>query len=149
MDCPKCNNYFPANEPCCPYCGCVVTKEEHKAAQKRKKQELSQRRPDSKLKAEIAQLKADDHRVVSAVLLTTDKVTETHKGTIGTAARTLVGGALFGVFGAAVGLASGRAKTRTVSQTATFAVRYASGRTATEKVDINSRRFKELMEFIV
>lgn len=91
----------------------------------------------------------DDHLPVAAVLVTTKTNTETSKGVIGTAARTLVGGALLGPFGAAVGLASGTATTRTVSQEVTFSVRYASGRTGIETVRTDSKRFKELARLLV
>lgn len=143
MNCPTCKNYFPDDESSCPYCGCVVSKAEKKADRKKRQEAAAGR------KAAWGAYNALDHRVESVVLLTTDKVTETRKGALGTAARTLVGGALFGTFGAAVGLVSGRAETRTVKTTATFLVKYASGLTATETVDIESRRFRELSRYIV
>ena len=80
--------------------------------------------------------KADDRRVVSTVLISTDN----KKSAVGAAGRAVVGGALLGPVGAIAGAASGKSK----AAKATFSVKYASGRTATETVDIGSRRFNEL-----
>lgn len=132
-------------------------REKRKAAEEKSRQEYEKWRAEAPLRKEKRKLEAhrkqmeyhDDHLPVAAVLVTTKTHTETSKGAIGTAARTLVGGALFGTFGAAVGLASGRAETRTVSQEVTFSVRYASGRTGIETVQTDSKRFKELARLLV
>lgn len=77
---------------------------------------------------------------ISAVLITTKD--ERAKGAISTATRGVVGGLLFGPFGAAVGMVSGREKM--LSQKAIFSVRYADGHTGTETVEVGSKRFEEL-----
>lgn len=89
-----------------------------------------------KLRAAERARKADDCRVVSAVLISTDN----KKSAVGAAGRAAVGGALFGPVGAIAGAASGTSK----AKNATFSVKYASGRTATETVPVESKRFNEL-----
>lgn len=140
MDCPKCANYYPDSEKCCPYCGCEVSKKKKRQNRDRQRSErigFAREREKS--------LAADDRVPVAAVIVSTK--TETGKSALGTAARGVVGYALFGVFGAAVGVASGKTKIR--SQKVTFSVRYASGRTGIETVEVGSKRFEELAKLIV
>lgn len=80
--------------------------------------------------------KIADRTVISAVLISTNN----KKSAAGAAGRAVVGGALLGPVGAIAGAASGSSK----ATKATFSVKYASGRTATETVDIHSKRFREL-----
>lgn len=82
------------------------------------------------------QRKSGDRRAVSAVLISTNN----KKSGVGAAGRAVVGGALLGPVGAIAGAASGTSK----ATKATFSVKYASGRVATETVDVNSGRFREL-----
>lgn len=89
--------------------------------------------------------KQRDKTPVSAKLLYVQS--EHGKRAMGTAARGLIGAAVAGTFGAAVGIASGRAQER--AKSATFAVKYASGRKGNETVDVHSERFKELSALLV
>ena len=90
----------------------------------------------AKMRAAERARKADDRKAVSAVLISTDS----RKSGASAAGRAVVGGALLGPVGAIAGAASGTSKTKR----ATFSVKYASGRTATETVDVGSKRFNEL-----
>lgn len=92
-----------------------------------------------------AELERQDRTPVAAVLVSTKDITG--KSVTGTAARALIGYAVLGVFGAAVGATT--AKTKVKAQTATFSVRYESGRTGTETVNVSSERFKELARLLV
>lgn len=98
-----------------------------------------------KATSEAERLMAADKRPVAAVLVATQD--RYGKSVTGTAARTLLGGALFGTFGAAVGMAT--AQSKMTGQKATFSVKYASGRTGTETVDVGSKRFEELAKLLV
>ena len=80
--------------------------------------------------------KEELQRPVSAVLISTT----THRSALGTVTRAVFGGAILGPVGAIGGAASGTSK----PTHATFSVKYASGRTATETVPVNSKRFNEL-----
>ena len=82
---------------------------------------------------------------VAAVLVSTTE--ETGKGVLGTAARGTLGYLTFGVFGAAVGVTTARNKTR--RQRVTFSVKYASGKTGVETVEMGSKRFNELAALLV
>ena len=82
---------------------------------------------------------------VAAVLISVQS--EYGKKVVGTAARGLIGAALGGTFGAAVGIATGRAKGN--AKTATFSVKYESGRKGLETVNVNTPRFKELATLLV
>ena len=112
-----------------------VAKWNARADEARKKQEQG-RAELEKLRASERARKADDRRAVSAVLISTDN----KKSAIGSVGRAAIGGTLFGPVGAIAGAASGTSKARK----ATFSVKYASGRTATETVPIGSKRFNEL-----
>ena len=107
-----------------------------KYEEKRKRQEY---------RAAVAEREREDRLPVAAVIVNTK--TETGKSALGTAARGAVGYALFGVFGAAVGVTSG--KNRVTSQKVTFSVRYASGRTGVEIVEVGTKRFEELARLVV
>lgn len=86
-----------------------------------------------------------DNIPVAAVLISVQS--EYGKKVIGTAARGMIGAVLGGTFGAAVGIATGRAKGR--AKTATFSVKYESGRKGLETVNVNTPRFKELATLLV
>lgn len=102
--------------------------------------------PERKKQRQLEQERRErDKTPVSAVLISTKNVTG--KSAVGTAARGALGYAVFGVFGAAVGITSARSKVK--AQTATFSVKYASGRTGTETVNTNSARFRELAKLLV
>lgn len=113
----------------------VVAKWDAKAEETKKKQEQSKANLE-KIRAAEKKRKADDHRAVSAVLISTNS----KKSGVGAAGRAVVGGALFGAVGAVAGAASGSSK----ATKATFSVKYASGRTGTETVVIGGQRFNEL-----
>lgn len=89
-------------------------------------------------------LRQQDKQPVSATLICVQDTTG--KNVLGTAVRGLVGGMSLGTFGAAVGITSARREV--VAQSATFAVKYKSGRTGTETVDVGSKRFEELAQFL-
>ena len=89
--------------------------------------------------------KRRDTTPVAAVLISVQS--EYGKKVVGTAARGLIGAALGGTFGAAVGIATGRVKGN--AKTATFSVKYESGRKGLETVNVNTPRFKELATLLV
>lgn len=100
------------------------------------------RRQERKAKSEERWQKyADDITPVSAVLICVQDTTG--KSVAGTAARMAIGGALFGVFGAAVGMTT--AKTKVKGQKAVFSIKYKSGRTGMETVKVGSSRFQQLV----
>lgn len=86
-----------------------------------------------------------DTTPVAAVLISVQS--EYGKNVMGTAARGMIGAVLGGTFGAAVGIATGRAKGN--AKTATFSVKYESGRKGLETVNVNTPRFKELATLLV
>jgi len=86
-----------------------------------------------------------DTTPVAAVLISVQN--EHGKEAVGTAARGLIGAALGGVYGAALGIAAGRANGR--YKTATFSVKYESGREGVETVKVDTPRFKELAELLI
>ena len=141
--CLKCDKLLPIGAEVCPFCGAKVKLSMKanirgaalyaKQAGEEARKEWEEKHPT--LKKDVA---------VSAVLLTTTE--QYGKSAVGTAARGLVGGALFGAFGAAVGMTT--AKTKVVGKTATFSVKYASGRVATETVQMGTLRFEELAALI-
>ncbi len=92
-----------------------------------------------------AEIERRDRTPVSTVLISTRDITG--KSLTGTAARAAIGYALFGVFGAGVGMTT--AKTKVVGQKATFSVKYESGRTAVKTVDVGSSEFNELAKLLV
>lgn len=123
---------------------------EYRQIQKRNRAEYKAGAADRKReRAEAAERKQEQERrdrtPVSVVLIST--VDEYGKSVTGTAARAALGYALFGAFGAAVGMTT--AKTKVKGQKATFSVKYESGRTGTETVEVGSKRFKELAELLV
>lgn len=147
MNCKSCGSYYPNDEKSCPYCGYVMSKAERKAALKEAKANARQISREEQKRGEIA-LRTfwnEDTQPVSAVLISTQDVYR--KSALGAAGRALLGGAILGEFGAAVGLATTKAKSR--GQKATFAVKYASGRKGTETVDMRSERFKVLSALLV
>lgn len=93
----------------------------------------------------LLEQKRRDTTPVAAVLISVQS--EYGKKVVGTAARGLIGAALGGTFGAAVGIATGRAKGNV--KTATFSVKYESGRKGLETVNVNTPRFKELATLLV
>ena len=157
MECIKCGKYYPDEKKVCPECGYVMTREERKAykaelkvrmeemrrkdKEKRKQPKTpeeieSERRYREICKGYAQERKTNDKTAVSAVLISTDS----KKSSVGAFGRAVVGGALFGAVGAVAGAVSGSSK----ATKATFSVKYASGRTATETVVIGGQRFNEL-----
>lgn len=148
----KCGKFYVNEGAACPICGHVMTSTEVgaywadvKARQKERKKENNRYRWGDKaavksgreeMRRREQERKEADKRPVSAVLIGTDS----KKSGASTVGRALVGGALLGPIGAIAGAASGKSKTTK----ATFSVKYASGRTGTETVEIHSKRFKEL-----
>lgn len=121
----------------CNYCRCFYLKSEKKC-------------PACKIKKDKEKaLREQDWEPVSAVLVATQALTETKKSAIGAAGRAVVGGALLGPIGALAGAATTRSKTSVVGQSATFSVKYASGRVGTETVYVGGERFNELAALLV
>ena len=82
------------------------------------------------------QQKLRDNWPVSAVIVTTQDKTKNKSG-LGSA---VVGGMIAGPVGAVVGASVGK-KTVVTGQTVTFSVKYQSGRTGIETVEVGSERF--------
>lgn len=87
-----------------------------------------------------AERKRLDTTPIAAELISEEYLYRKHF--LATASRAVIGAVLMGRPGAMLGIASGRAKT--VERKAVFSVKYAGGREETEKVALNSPRFKEL-----
>lgn len=85
-----------------------------------------------------------DNTPVAAVVVTTQDKTRTSGGLGGA----VVGGMIAGPVGAIVGASAGK-KTEITGQKVTFSVKYQSGRTGVETVDVNSKRFKQLSALLV
>lgn len=85
-----------------------------------------------------------DNTPVAAVVVTAQDKTRTSSG-LGSA---VVGGMIAGPVGAIVGASAGK-KTEITGQKVTFSVKYQSGRTGIETVDVNSKRFKQLSALLV
>ena len=110
------------------------------------KESAPERRKAEKEKQELyRRLREQDKQPVAAKLVSVRDTTG--KNVMGAAARGLLGGMLFGTFGAAVGITSARREV--VAQTATFAVKYKGGRRGTETVKVGSKRFEELAKLLV
>lgn len=152
--CMQCDELLPLGAETCPNCGSVVAemnfslRSNLRGAMLAGKAEWEKGAPlrekgkeEYKRAVELERRrKEDDRRVVSAVLVATDS----KRGAVGAAGRAVVGGALLGPVGMVAGAASGTSKARK----ATFSVKYASGRTATETVEIGGKRFNELSKFL-
>lgn len=89
-----------------------------------------------------------DRTIVSVTLIGTNSQSKTKASASSSVARGVVGGALFGPIGAVAGAVTPKRKTVTNETEATFAVKYASGRTQSETVQINGARYKELIKYI-
>ena len=85
-----------------------------------------------------------DNTPVAAVVVAAQDKTKTSGG-LGSA---VVGGMIAGPVGAVVGASLGK-KTTVTGQKVTFSVRYESGRTGVETVEVNSKRFKELSALLM
>lgn len=129
--CLKCDKLLPIDAEECPFCG---AKAKHSVKANIRGAALAAKEVWDEGMGEVLR-----DEPVSAVLL----ATESHRGVVGTATRGAVGYGLFGVFGAAVGITTAKKKTM-----ATFSVKYASGRVATETVKIGSARFRELAALV-
>lgn len=93
-------------------------------------------------------LKLNNKIPVSVILVDTQEQTRTKKSAIKATGRAVVGNALLGPAGAIIGAATTGSKTKVTGKTATFSVKYASGRTGIETVEINSKRFQELVKLL-
>jgi len=113
-------------------------REEQKAAKAKLREEKS-REWAIKMKKE-----REDHTPVAAVVVTAQDKLSTSGGLGGA----VVGGLIAGPVGAVVGASAGK-KTEVTGQKVTFSVKYASGRTGIETVDVKSKRFKELSALLV
>lgn len=89
-----------------------------------------------------------DHNPVSAVLISSTAKTITTKSALNATGRAVVGSMLAGPAGAIIGAATTKSKTKSTEQSATFSVKYESGRTGTETVRIGSQRFNELASLL-
>ena len=76
-----------------------------------------------------------ERKPVSAVLISTNSKRKTGSAV----GRAVIGDMLFGIVGAFIGAVTASSK-----ETATFSVKYATGRTGVETVNVNSVRFREL-----
>lgn len=142
MNCRNCKSYYPDDEKSCPYCGYVMSEDERKSDKKRRQEEASKRKVEPGV---VSRYKAEQNKIVSVVLLGTEE--KRGKNVLGTAGRMLVGGALAGTFGAALGMVSSKDVVK--SKKAVFAVRYASGKVETVRAEIGSAKYQELVKFIV
>jgi hypothetical protein len=128
----------------CNYCRCFYLKSEKKCPACKIKKDK-----EKALREQEKALRERDWEPVSAVLVATQALTETKKSAIGAAGRAVVGGALLGPIGALAGAVTTRSKTSVVGQSATFSVKYASGRVGTETVYVGGERFNELAALLV
>ena len=103
---------------------------EFSRAQEMAKKQMKQHELDVERERE-----ARDRKPVSAVLISTNSKVKTGSAL----GRAVIGDMLMGVVGAFIG-----ASTASSKNTATFSVKYASGRTGVETVDVKSARFREL-----
>ena len=108
---------------------------------------------EAKAKREQAKLERErrnrerirDNTPVAAVVITAQDKTKTTGG-LGSA---VVGGMIAGPVGAVVGASVGKKKTQVTGQRVTFSVKYESGRTGVETVDVTSKRFRELSALLM
>lgn len=86
-----------------------------------------------------------DNDPVAARLINTNGNFETKPSFFRAATRGVIGGALAGPAGFALGVATTKAKTKATGCSATFIVDYASGRRGTETVEVGSARYEKLI----
>lgn len=92
----------------------------------------------------------DADRTIESVTIVGETMESKTKASTGSAiARGVVGGALFGPIGAVAGAATPKTKTVTRTDGVRFAVKYKSGRVATEWEPIGSSRYNELMRYVI
>ena len=103
-----------------------------------------QQRIEEERKLKERQQKLRDNWPVSAVIVTTQDKTKNKSG-LGSA---VVGGMIAGPIGAVVGASVGK-KTVVTGQTVTFSVKYQSGRTGIETVEVGSERFNFLSSLLL
>lgn len=119
-----------------------------KAKRELKEQKLQakaeQRRIEEERKLKERQQKLRDNWPVSAVIVTTQDKTKNKSGL----GRAVVGGMIAGPVGAVVGASVGK-KTVVTGQTVTFSVKYQSGRTGIETVEVGSERFNFLSSLLL
>lgn len=99
----------------------------------------------TRIRAQKEATKFRDNNPVAAVVVASQDKTKTSGGL----GRAVVGGAIAGPIGAVVGASTGKRKTEVTGQKVTFSVRYESGRTGVETVEVNSKRFKQLSALLV
>lgn len=102
------------------------------------------RRIEEERKLKERQQKLVDNWPVSAVIVTTQDKTKNKSG-LGSA---VVGHMIAGPVGAVVGASVGK-KTVVTGQTVTFSVKYQSGRTGIETVEVGSERFNFLSSLLL
>ena len=112
--------------------------------EKQKELEYERKRIEEERKQKEWERKLYDNWPVSAVVVSTQDKTKT-KGGLGSA---VVGGIIAGPVGAVVGASVGK-KTVVTGQKVTFSVKYKSGRTGIETVEVGSERFERLSALLV
>lgn len=118
--------------------------EAHRDLEKQKEWNELCKRMEEERKLKARQEKLRDNWPVSAVVISTQDKTKNKSG-LGTA---VIGGLVAGPLGAVVGASVGK-KTVVTGQKVTFSVKYQSGRTGTETVDVGSERFKFLSSLLL
>ena len=150
----KCDELLPLDAKFCPNCGADVTNMKFSmrsnlrgaklAAQEEVKKHNekyeSERKYQELCKKYAQERKEADKTIVSAVLISA----QNKKSGASALGRAVVGGALLGPVGAIAGASTGKS----YAKSATFSVKYASGRTSTETVSVDSKRFKELSSYL-
>lgn len=128
----------------CKRCGCIFPDDMDVCPTCQKKNRGAKKKEVSELKLRERRFKEMDNTPIEATLISTQDKTKTKKSAVAATGRAVVGGVLLGPAGAVIGAATTGSKTKVTGQKATFFVKYKSGRTGTETVDINSARFREL-----
>lgn len=112
--------------------------------EKQKELEYERKRIEEERKQKEWERKLYDNWPVSAVVVSAQDKLKT-KGGLGSA---VVGGIIAGPVGAVVGASVGK-KTVVTGQKVTFSVKYKSGRTGIETVEVGSERFERLSALLV
>ena len=112
--------------------------------EKQKELEFERKRIEEEREQKAWEQKLYDNWPVSAVVVSTQDKTRTKSG-LGSA---VVGGIIAGPVGAVVGASVGK-KTVVTGQKLTFSVKYKSGRTGIEIVEVGSERFERLSALLV
>lgn len=154
----KCGGFYLTEGMACPVCGHELTpmdclkhmaaQTEHRKTARKKSWErccfYESKEAEAAAMSEYRQKKREekfeDQWPVSAVLIST----EYGQNALKVATRGLIGSAIAGFAGAFTGVSSVPSKPKK----ATFSVKYASGRTGTETVDVGSMRYRQLVSVL-